>query len=208
MLSMAFFLNGAATTEIYPLSLHDALPILIPSARLSPGSAGPVANFTADATAGRAPRTVHFTDLSSVPGAVSWSWDFGDGGTDTQQNPIHVYAADGIYTVGLTVTGTGVPVSTQKVGYITVNSTVTGLQVTYYNNADFTGTTVSRVDPVVDNNWGGGSPDPAIGADTFSARWQGTVTPLYTQTYTFYTVSDDGARLWVNDQRSEDRRVG
>src|SRR5437667_10437277 len=85
-----------------------------------------------------------------------------DGSTDAWSYALHVYAADGIYTVGLTVTGTGVPVSVQKVGYVTVNSAVTGLQVTYYNNADFTGTTVSRVDPVVDNNWGGGSPDPAI----------------------------------------------
>lgn len=37
-----------------------------------------------------------------------------------------------------------------------------------------------------------------VGVDTFTMRWEGKVEPLYTQTYTFYTVTDDGVRLWVN----------
>lgn len=41
-----------------------------------------------------------FTDLSSS-NATSWSWDFGDGNTSTQQNPQHIYAADGTYNVSL-----------------------------------------------------------------------------------------------------------
>ncbi len=47
--------------------------------------------------------TVNFSDQS--PGIVqSWLWDFGDGNTSTQQHPTHTYAADGTYTVCLTVT--------------------------------------------------------------------------------------------------------
>lgn len=34
----------------------------------------------------------------------SWFWDFGDGNTSTQQNPMHTYMATGIYTAILTVT--------------------------------------------------------------------------------------------------------
>lgn len=37
-----------------------------------------------------------------------------------------------------------------------------------------------------------------MGADTFSVRWVGQVRPRYSETYTFYTQSDDGVRLWVN----------
>ena len=54
------------------------------------------------------PTTV-FTDLSTVNSSwstnysVSWSWDFGDGNTSTQQNPIHTYS-NGLYTPCLTVT--------------------------------------------------------------------------------------------------------
>jgi hypothetical protein len=52
----------------------------------------------------------------------------------------------------------------------------------------------------VDFNWAAGSPDPAINAETFSVRWTGYVQPKYSETYTFYARSDDGARIWVNNQ--------
>jgi PKD repeat protein len=51
--------------------------------------------------------TVQFYDNSSDPGQVGiWSraWDFGDGATDTTYGPVHRYAADGSYTVQLTIT--------------------------------------------------------------------------------------------------------
>jgi hypothetical protein len=35
---------------------------------------------------------------------VSWAWDFGDGSTSTERNPVHTYAVRGDYTVTLTVT--------------------------------------------------------------------------------------------------------
>ncbi len=83
---------------------------------------------------------------------------------------------------------------------VAAGGTGTGLSATYYNNIDFTGTTVARVDPTVDFNWGSGAPVAGIAADTFSVRWTGQVEAQFTQTYTFYTQSDDGVRLWVNGQ--------
>lgn len=53
--------------------------------------------------------TIQFYDASYDPagaGLSSWAWDFGDGATSTQENPTHRYAADGDYTVRLTVTTT------------------------------------------------------------------------------------------------------
>lgn len=46
------------------------------------------------------PLSVQFIDLSK--NATSWSWDFGDGSTSTQQNPEHNYTAAGKYNVTLT----------------------------------------------------------------------------------------------------------
>jgi gliding motility-associated-like protein len=64
----------------------------------------PVPNFTApDVTDCKVPFTVNFTNLSA--GAVSWQWDFGDGGTSNLQNPSHTYTTLGNYTVKLVVTG-------------------------------------------------------------------------------------------------------
>lgn len=76
-----------------------------------------------------------------------------------------------------------------------------GLRAVYYDNADFTGAQVSRVDPTVNFDWGSGSPNGRLGADTFSVRWVGRVKPMFSETYTFYTQTDDGVRLWVNGQQ-------
>lgn len=48
---------------------------------------------------------VTFTDQSiDSDGTIgSWAWDFGDGGTSTLQNPVHAFAAAGMYTVTETV---------------------------------------------------------------------------------------------------------
>ena len=43
--------------------------------------------------------TVSFTDNSSGASINSWQWDFGDGQTDTTQNPKHVYDSAGDFTV-------------------------------------------------------------------------------------------------------------
>ncbi len=66
------------------------------------GNAPPVAAFDVSSTL----LEVTFTDNSTdADGTVtSWSWDFGDGATSSDQNPVHTYAANGTYTVALTVT--------------------------------------------------------------------------------------------------------
>ncbi|EAZ82416.1 PKD domain-containing protein [Algoriphagus machipongonensis] len=44
---------------------------------------------------------VQFEDLT-VGNAVIWNWDFGDGGSSSEQNPLHSYESKGTYTVTLT----------------------------------------------------------------------------------------------------------
>ncbi|HCX24255.1 MAG TPA: hypothetical protein DHN29_20200 [Cytophagales bacterium] len=48
---------------------------------------------------------VTFTDFSQ--GADTYEWDFGDGNTSTDQNPVHVYAEAGTFTVKLIASGDG-----------------------------------------------------------------------------------------------------
>jgi PKD repeat protein len=62
----------------------------------------PAADFTADERRGVKPFTVTFTDLSAG-NPTSWQWDFGDGTTSTEQNPVHTYQQEGAYDVTLTV---------------------------------------------------------------------------------------------------------
>ena len=79
----------------------------------------------------------------------------------------------------------------------------TGLTGDYYSNQLRTfinPPTLTRTDATVNFNWGTGSPDPSISVDDFTVRWTGAVQPPFTETYTFYTTTDDGVRLWVNGQ--------
>ncbi|HRS99525.1 MAG TPA: PKD domain-containing protein [Bacteroidales bacterium] len=62
----------------------------------------PIANFIANQTQACGSLTVQFTDLSQN-NPTSWLWNFGDGETSTEQNPIHIYSTPGSYTVSLTV---------------------------------------------------------------------------------------------------------
>jgi hypothetical protein len=58
---------------------------------------------------------------------------------------------------------------------------------------------LQRLDAAINFDWGAGSPANGLPADKFSVRWTGNVRPQFSEDYTFYTVTDDGVRLWVND---------
>lgn len=59
-----------------------------------------ITNFFATPLSGPGPLSVSFTD-TSFPTPSAWFWDFGDGNTSTVQNPTHIYATAGSYTVSL-----------------------------------------------------------------------------------------------------------
>ena len=80
---------GCTQTDLTTLIVYPA-----PLAAFSPGS--PACEQ----------KGLSFTDQSAASGQtpVKWNWDLGDGSSDTLQNPVHVYASSGTYTVGLIVT--------------------------------------------------------------------------------------------------------
>jgi len=88
----------------------------------------------------------------------------------------------------------------------TIKGTGGGIRADYYEGMNFDNHVLTRMDPQINFNWGDpGSPDPAIGDDNFSVRWTGEVEAVFTETYTFYTTSDDGVRLWVDGELLIDR---
>ncbi len=79
----------------------------------------PEADFMGTPTTGEAPLLVSFTDLST--GNIdTWSWEFGDGGLSTDQNPSHDYLTPGNFTVSLTVSGPGGDSTAVKTDYILI----------------------------------------------------------------------------------------
>ena len=82
-----------------------------------------------------------------------------------------------------------------------------GLTGNYFNGMNFETAVTSRKDATINFNWGTGSPASGINVDGFSARWTGLIQPRYTETYTFYVRSDNGRRLWVNNQLVIDKWI-
>lgn len=83
------------------------------------GAAAPVARFRGTATGA----TVSFTD-ESAGSPTARTWDFGDGTTSSAANPSRTYAADGVYSVSLTVTNAGGSNTRVRSSYVTVTGGV------------------------------------------------------------------------------------
>jgi len=75
---------------------------------------------------------VSFTDIS--PDATSWFWDFGDGNTSTEQNPIHTYESIGEYVVTLTVDDGCSVTMTVPVGLTSIEETTADIGLSIYPN--------------------------------------------------------------------------
>ena len=96
------------------------------------------ANFVADDTIGTAPFTVQFSNLS-IGQIDSVLWNFGDGETSAEQNPIHTYLMEGVYSVSLTIKDSwGAIDDTTKIDYITVYTTPLSIIVNWDGSTDYT----------------------------------------------------------------------
>lgn len=75
-------------------------------AACDPPSTPPTPSFTVSPASGAAPLSVQFNDTSASGSSPisAWQWTFGDGGTSTDRNPVHVYQSQGTFDVTLTVT--------------------------------------------------------------------------------------------------------
>ncbi len=106
--------------------------------------------------------------------------------------------AEVLYAPGSVITFTPVIPIPQK--YF-MSSGKPGLIAEFYNNKNLEGPIInSRRDSIIDFNFGDQPPANKIGKDNYSIRWQGYLTPPQSRKYTFYTSSDDGVRLYIDNK--------
>ncbi|CAH1195837.1 hypothetical protein PAECIP111892_02113 [Paenibacillus auburnensis] len=78
-------------------------------------------------------------------------------------------------------------------------TTAAGVKGEYFNNITLSGAPVLvRTDPAVNFVWRQSSPDPAVASDNFSVRWSGWLKAEFSESYTIYSSSDDGIRVWID----------
>jgi PKD repeat protein len=112
--AVAFYINND-NVDNYPSNMSFAFYLDNLAVTTGTNSSAPVAQFLMSSNIGVAPFTVTFQD-TSLNSPTSWSWNFGDGGTSTSQNPSHTFTNIWRQTVTLTVNNAfGSSSSTQAV---------------------------------------------------------------------------------------------
>jgi uncharacterized protein (DUF1800 family) len=86
---------------------------------------------------------------------------------------------------------------TGLMGYYYTNSSIAWTNVANFNPAKLI---TNRIDPTVDFIWNSTNFSPNLSNGLYSVRWVGQVMPQYSEQYFFVVNSDDGCKLWVNDQ--------
>jgi PKD repeat protein len=116
---MRLFSILAITVAMVAVAAGTGASAPVSSAPVSAFDYTPVPLMMAHPFAGNAPLEVTFDDRS-VNFPTSWLWDFGDGYGSTEQNPVHVYRVQGMYTVSLTASNSAGSSTIVYTDYITV----------------------------------------------------------------------------------------
>jgi hypothetical protein len=148
-------------------------------------------------------QTASFSVVASGTAPLSYQWrkngtNISGATSSSCTTPATVMADNGATFSVVVSNSAGSVTSNEATLTVTASGGGTGLKGEYFDNMDLTALKLTRTDATVNFDWGGGSPDSSIEADSFSVRWTGQVQAQFSETYTFYTISDDGVRLWVN----------
>lgn len=192
---------GSATSNAATLTVtaSTVAPTITAQPVAKTVNVGQTASFSVVATGTPAPTYQWQRGTTNISGANSASYT----------TPATVAGDNGATFRCVVSNSAGTATSTSATLTVNVPAQVgngTGLTGMYFDNQDLTGTSASRTDAQVDFTWADtAAPISGIAAQTYSVRWAGQVQAQYSQTYTFFTTSDDGVRLWVNGRLMVDQ---
>jgi len=112
-----FFGFTAATSTARSEHMVDNFILRIPGEITDPVRP----EFTAESTTGRISTPIQFRNSTAGVGVIRYEWNFGDGETAGEENPVHIYTAGGAYDVTLTVEAASGKESITKPGFILIS---------------------------------------------------------------------------------------
>ncbi len=204
--------TGNARAELYWEGPVTTAYAIVPPSAFNPDSTPP-ALVSASSFCLNGEITLRFSETITQASAENLSNYSADSGVvitgatinaDESSVTLTYFAGDGTY---FNVTANNISDTsgnTMSAETLSIAPETNGLFASYYDQngtqgAYFTGSVVENVDAAVDFDWGGADPIAGIPGDDFSVRWVGELEVPSDGAYTFYTVSDDGVRLYVND---------
>ena len=194
--------NSSATTTSAAVSITVTATNVVPTVSVTSPAAG--ASFvqgnaiTVSANAADSDGTitqVQFFDGATLigtdttaPYSISWTNAAVGSHSITARATDNSSATTTSVAVSITVTSSG------------ASSNGTGLNGAYFSNSNLIGSpSLQRVEAVF-FDWGWDSPGPGVPAEAFSARWTGYIEATVTGVYQLQTNSDDGVRVYLNNQ--------
>jgi PKD repeat protein len=166
----------------------------------------PVASVSANPTFGTTPLTVSFSSVNSRDAdgtLVGYNWNFGDGTSSTNPNPVHVYNSAGTFTAVLTVTDNSGLTGTASV-IITAAQAANQLPV-----AVAVANTTSGYAPLAINFSSQGSYDPDGTIASYAWNFgDGTASNQANPSHTYSTAGNYTATLTVTDNRGATNSSG
>jgi gliding motility-associated-like protein len=100
------FLVSPVIPTTYSVSITNSCGAIVNAQTTKNINPPPTIGITTDTSAGCAIFIANFFDVTTTvsnDSIYSWFWTFGDGSTDTVQNPTHIYPNAGLYNVTLSV---------------------------------------------------------------------------------------------------------
>jgi hypothetical protein len=140
--------------------------------------------------------TIVLTDRSDVPDAETYAWDFGDGTTSDERNPVHQYAHGGMYIIRQTVTGPGGGVTTAL--RVFAGESSNAVEAEYFDDADPSSPVLVRPERDLSFDWSDVRPASEFLDSKITARFTVNVTPRFSESYRFTVESPDRVRLLVD----------
>jgi YVTN family beta-propeller protein len=180
--------NGTPSMARFVTVSGDGAPVL-PAQPAITVSAGGAVNATVKASTTSGTLTYSATGL---PQGVSINSSTG-AITGTPSVP-------GKYVVTIRVSNGAQTVSTDTTLDVIASGTGTGLLAQYFNNTTVSGNVAWQTTQAVNFAWGAGAPAAGLPADNFSVRWSGSIEAVSSGATQIQTVSDDGVRVWINNQ--------
>ena len=202
---------GTYTVNLTVTDSYGATATKLGTVTVNPAS---VADFTFTNATGTAPLYVAFTDASTPVGQIaSWAWDFGDGGSSSDTNPVYTYVVPGTYSVNLTVTDVNGECST-KIQTITatlqpsLEITVTNIPFNLTLNHDQT-TTNTEIQFYVNSstNWQITAYDADPSTNGHMTRYSGTQYDPGTRLIEPFMVRQNSNGMYVNLPTSSSQAI-